>query len=144
MRRTNLFLWPSDQRLDILTIFYRSMSNDQFHSYYVDSIYPSELEIKDTTESSTSTPYLDVLLNMDAFGKLTTEFMTNGMISILSLSTSHIHVATSYYHLHMAYIYISQLILHARACSTYDQVFSRGRPLTDKLMLQESVQDSLM
>ena len=30
-----------------------SINNDQFHSY-VDSIYPSELEIKDTTESSTS------------------------------------------------------------------------------------------
>jgi hypothetical protein len=29
-----------------------SINNDQFHSY-VDSIYPSELEIKDTTESST-------------------------------------------------------------------------------------------
>jgi hypothetical protein len=32
--------------------------------------------------------------------------MTNGMMSILPLSTSHIHVATSYYHLHIA-IYLS-------------------------------------
>jgi hypothetical protein len=32
--------------------------------YY--SIYPSELEIKDTTESSTSASYSDILLNMDA------------------------------------------------------------------------------
>jgi hypothetical protein len=30
-----------------------SINNEQFHSY-VDSIYPSELEIDDTTESSTS------------------------------------------------------------------------------------------
>jgi hypothetical protein len=30
-----------------------AINNDQFHSY-VDSIYPSELEIKYTTESSTS------------------------------------------------------------------------------------------
>jgi hypothetical protein len=30
-----------------------SINNNQFHSY-VDSIYPSELEIKDTTQSSTS------------------------------------------------------------------------------------------
>jgi hypothetical protein len=51
---------------DVLSI------NDQFHSY-VDSIYPSELEIKDTTESSTSASYLDVLLNIDAGGKLTTQ-----------------------------------------------------------------------
>jgi hypothetical protein len=33
-----------------------SINNDQFHSY-VDSIYPSKLEIKDTTESSTSASY---------------------------------------------------------------------------------------
>jgi hypothetical protein len=45
-----------------------SINNDQFHSY-VDSIYSSELEIKDTTELSTSASYLDVLLN----GKLTTQ-----------------------------------------------------------------------
>jgi hypothetical protein len=46
-----------------------SINNDKFHSY-VNSIYPSELEIKDTTESSTSASYLDVLLNMYAGGKL--------------------------------------------------------------------------
>jgi hypothetical protein len=49
-----------------------SINNDQFHSY-IDSIYPSELEIKDITESSTSASYLDVLLNIDAGGKLTTQ-----------------------------------------------------------------------
>jgi hypothetical protein len=48
-----------------------SINNDQFHSY-VDSIFPSELEIKDTTESSTSS-YFDVLLNINAGGKLTTQ-----------------------------------------------------------------------
>jgi hypothetical protein len=42
-----------------------SINNDQFHSY-VDSIYLSELEIKDTKESSTLASYLDVLLNKDA------------------------------------------------------------------------------
>jgi hypothetical protein len=38
-----------------------SINNDQFHSF-VDSIYPSELEIKDTTESSTDTHGLSRLL----------------------------------------------------------------------------------
>ena len=33
-----------------------SINNDQFH-LYVDSIYPDELEIKDTTECSTSDSY---------------------------------------------------------------------------------------
>ena len=49
-----------------------SIINNAFHSY-VDSIYPSELEIKDTTESSMSASYLDILLNIDINGKLTTQ-----------------------------------------------------------------------
>ena len=40
---------------------------------YVDSIYLSELEIKDTTESSISASYLDTLVNRDINGKLTTQ-----------------------------------------------------------------------
>jgi hypothetical protein len=36
-----------------------SINNNQFQ-LYVNSIYPNELEIKDTTESSTSAPYIDV------------------------------------------------------------------------------------
>jgi hypothetical protein len=38
-----------------------SINNDHFHSH-VDSLYLSELEIKDTTESSASASYFDVLL----------------------------------------------------------------------------------
>jgi hypothetical protein len=48
-----------------------SINNHQFHSY-VDSTYPNELEIKDTTECSTSASYLDVLLKLDTNGKITT------------------------------------------------------------------------
>jgi hypothetical protein len=82
-----------------------STNNDRFHSY-VDSIYPSELEIKDTTESCTSVSYLNVLLKIDAGGKLTTQLynkrddfnFANCQLPI------YIPVATSHYHLHMAYI----------------------------------------
>jgi hypothetical protein len=44
--------------------FVLTFNNNQFHSY-VDLIYPNELEIKDTTECSTSASYLDMhaLLN---------------------------------------------------------------------------------
>ena len=45
-----------------------SINDNDFHSY-VDSIYPNELEIKDTTESSMSASYLDILLNIDSNGK---------------------------------------------------------------------------
>jgi hypothetical protein len=72
MRRINLLLWLSIQHLHTPTIFFKSINSDQFYSY-IDSIL---LEIKDTTESSTlkaSASYLDVLLNIDAGGKLTTQ-----------------------------------------------------------------------
>ena len=49
-----------------------SINNDNFHSY-VDTIYPSELEIKDSTESDTSASYLDILLEKDSNGNLTTK-----------------------------------------------------------------------
>jgi hypothetical protein len=54
-----------------------SINNDQFHSY-VDSIYPSELDIKYTTESFTSASYLVVLLNIDIGGNLTTQLYDKG------------------------------------------------------------------
>jgi hypothetical protein len=62
--------------------------------------------------------------------------MTNEMISILPLSTSHIHVhvATSHYR-----IYLSTDSI-CKVCSTYDQFLSWGRLLTDKLMLQGFLQ----
>ena len=60
------------------------------------------------------------------------------MISILPLSTSYIPVATSHYHLHMAYI------RYARACSTYNQFSIRGRLLTDKLIIQGFLESRLM
>jgi hypothetical protein len=42
MRRKNLLLWPSIRYFVILTMFY-------LFTIYVNLIYPSELEIKDTT-----------------------------------------------------------------------------------------------
>lgn len=49
-----------------------SINNCYLHSYF-DSIYPSELEIKDTTESESSVSYLDILLEKDINGNLTTK-----------------------------------------------------------------------
>jgi hypothetical protein len=55
MRRINLLAVafnPTFRYIDDVL----SINNEQFHSF-VDSIYPSELEIKDTAESSTSASY---------------------------------------------------------------------------------------
>ena len=49
-----------------------SLSNSKF-SDYLDFIYPSELEIKDTIESMKSISYLDCLLEIDNSGKLSTK-----------------------------------------------------------------------
>jgi hypothetical protein len=57
-------------------------------------------------------------------------------ISISPSSTSLTYVVIFQLHLHMVYIYISQLIRYARACSTYDQFLVRGNLLIDKLMSQ--------
>jgi hypothetical protein len=79
------------------------INNDQFLSYD-DSIYPGELEIKDTTESSISASYLDVLLNIDVDGKLAIHLYDKRDDFDFAIVTVHVHVATSHYHLHMAYI----------------------------------------
>jgi hypothetical protein len=72
MRRINLLLLLSIQHSKFrFTDDVSSLNNDQFHSN-IDSIYPSEFEMKDTTEPSTSASYLDDLLNIDADGNLTT------------------------------------------------------------------------
>jgi hypothetical protein len=112
-----------------------SICNDQFHSY-VDSINPCELEIKDTTESYTSASYLDALLNIDAEGKQLYHRRDDFNFAIV---IPYICINIPAYGL-----YISQLIRYARACYTYDQFLSRGRLLTNKLLLQGFLQSRLM
>jgi hypothetical protein len=48
-----------------------SINNHNFHNY-VHLIYFDELEIKGTTESDKSASHLDILLNIDSNGRLTT------------------------------------------------------------------------
>ena len=58
--------------------------------------YPNELAIKNITESSMSDLYLDILLNRDINGKLTTQLYDKR-----DDFTSHIYVAIYHHHLHM-------------------------------------------
>jgi hypothetical protein len=60
-----------------------SIKNNHFHSY-VDSIYPNELEIKDTTKCSTSVSYLDVLLKLDTNGKLRKLLLSSDCLKLIS------------------------------------------------------------
>jgi hypothetical protein len=94
-----------------------SINNNHFHSY-VDSIYPNELEIEDTSECSTSASCLDVVLKLDTNGKLSTQLYDkrddfNFSIVNFPYLCSNIPASSAYG------VYISQLIRYARACSAY-------------------------
>jgi hypothetical protein len=80
-----------------------SIKNDQFHSY-ANSIYPNELQIKCTTESSTSASRLDVLLNIDPDGKLTTQlYDKRDDFMFAFVDFQYIYIANSQYRLHTEY-----------------------------------------
>jgi hypothetical protein len=72
MQRISILLRPSIQHLGLLMKCNQSSTSRTFLSY-VDSMNVSEFEIKDTTESSTSASYFDILMKFDAYGKLTTQ-----------------------------------------------------------------------
>jgi hypothetical protein len=112
-----------------------SITSNQFHAS-VDSIYPSELTIKDTTKSSTSASYLDVLLELDTNCNITTRLYDKQ--DDFNFSTVNFPYLCSNIPASPAYgVYISQLIQYARACSTYDHFFVRGSLLKNKFMSQE-------
>jgi hypothetical protein len=49
-----------------------SLHNSRF-GYFVDRIYPIELEIKDTTDTDRSASYIDLHLEIDSEGRLRTK-----------------------------------------------------------------------
>jgi hypothetical protein len=98
-------------------------------------IYPDELQIKDTTESYKSASYLDILLNIDSNGRLTTSLYDKR--DAFDFAIVNFPFLCSNIPLSPAYgVYVSQLIRYARACFTYEDFSKRGRLLTNKLMLQ--------
>ena len=134
MRRKSILLWPSITFRYIDDVL--SINNNQFHSY-VDSIYPNKLEIKDTTECSTSASYLDALLKLNTNGKITTQLYDkrndfNFSIANFPNLCSNIPASPAY----GVHTLVLQHIRYARACSTYDQYSVQSNLLTNKLMLQ--------
>ena len=97
-------------------------------------IYPSELEIKETTETAASFSYLDGYLYNDN-GKLTTGLYDKRgdlkfpIVNFPFLS-SNIPSAPAHG------VYVSPLICYARACSNYQDLMERGKVLTTKLLSQ--------
>jgi hypothetical protein len=132
MRRRNILLWPLTQHFNLSTMFYLLTIINSIH---VELIYRNELKIKDTTECSTSASYLDILLKLDANGKITPQLYDKQ--DHFNFSTVNIPYLCSNIPASPAYgVYSSQLIRYAWDCSSYDQVLVRGSLLTNKLMSQ--------
>ena len=98
-------------------------------------MYPAELEIKDTTESTTFASYLALLLSIGMHGQLHTFIYDkrddfNFHITNLPFLSSNIPSSPAYG------VFISQLIRYARACSSYECFTLRARRLSSKLIKQ--------
>ena len=111
-----------------------SINHSNFKDY-LHEIYPSELEIKETTESDRSASYLDILLTYDDNGHLNTSLYdkrddVNFHIINFPFLSSNIPSSPAYG------VFVSQLIRYARACSKYDNFIVRARRLASKLLIQ--------
>jgi hypothetical protein len=73
--KKHLMLWPSIRYFDIhvSTMFYLLTTISSTHTCMSIQSIPNELEIKDTTECSTSVSHLGVLLKFDTNGKFMTQ-----------------------------------------------------------------------
>ena len=118
-----------------------SINNPEFANY-LGQMYPAELEIKDTTESTTSASYLDLLLSIGRDGQLHTSIYDkrddlNFHITNFPFLSSNIPSSPAYG------VFISQLIRYSRACSSYECFILRARRLSSKLLKQGYLADRL-
>ena len=98
-------------------------------------MYPAELEIKDTVESTTSASYLDLPLSIGRGGQPHTSIYdkrddSNFHITNFMFLSSNISSSQAYG------VFISQLIRYARAYSSYKCFILRARRLSSKLLKQ--------
>ncbi|KAK3093216.1 hypothetical protein FSP39_012788 [Pinctada imbricata] len=118
-----------------------SINNPKFADY-LSSIYPSELEVKETTETNNSASYLDIMLSYDTDGHMNTSLYDkrddfNFSITNFPFLNSNIPSSPAYG------VFISQLIRYARASTKYTDFVLRARRLSDKLLSQGYVCDRL-
>ena len=111
-----------------------SINNPSFAAW-IPSIYPPELEIKETTDTTCSTSFLDLHLEFDTNGHLSTKIYNkrddfNFKIINFPNMKSNIPASPAYG------VYISQIIRYARASSNFSDFFTRHRCLRDRLLDQ--------
>ena len=92
---------------------------------YVDRIYPIEPEIKDTTDTYRSASYLDLHLEIDSEGRLTTKHYDKRddfKFPIVNFLFMHSTIPAA----HTIGVCISQMIGYSRACGSFHDFLDRG------------------
>ena len=111
-----------------------SINNSRF-AEFLPLIYPPELEVKETTDTASSASFLDLYLEFDDSGQLSTKIYDkrddfNFKIINFPNMCSNIPASPAYG------VYISQLIRYARASSNYSDFLKRHLHLRNRLLDQ--------
>ena len=111
-----------------------SFNNKRFKEFISD-IYPKELTISETTESTSVASYLDLLFTRDRSNNITTKLYDKRdafgfHIVNFPFMSSNIPSAPAYG------VYASQLVRYARCCSNYSDFLIRHRALVKRLLSQ--------
>ena len=111
-----------------------SFNNKRF-TEFISDIYPKELTISETTESTSVASYLDLLFIRDNSNNITTKLcdkrdMFGFHIINFPFMSSNIPSAPAYG------VYTSQLIHYACCCSNYSDFLSCHRALVTRLLSQ--------
>ena len=120
----------SHHYIDDLTSF-----NNKRFKEIISDIYPKELTISETTESTSVASYLDILFIRDKRNNITTKLDNKRdafgfHIVNLPFLSSNIPSAPIYG------VYASQLIRYARDCSNYSDFLSHHKGPIDKTLMQ--------
>ena len=131
---------PISPKLVLSPDFWISNTPRYFSFAYLGQMYPAELEIKDTTESNISASYLDLLLSIGG----TVNFTLNDKRDDFNFHITNFPFLSSNIPTSPAYgVFISQLIRHARACSSYGCFILRATRLSNKLLEQGYAKERL-
>ena len=111
-----------------------SFNNKRFKEFISD-IYPKELTISETTESTSVASYLDLLFTRDRSNNITTKLYDKRdafgfHIVNFPFMSSNIPSAPAYG------VYASKLVRYARCCSNYSDFLIRHRALVKRLLSQ--------
>ena len=111
-----------------------SINNSRFAEFFP-LIYPPELEVKEITDRASSASFLDLYLEFDDSGQLSTKIYDkrddfNFKIINFPNMCSNIPASPAYG------VYISQLIRYARASSNYSDFLKRHLHLRNRLLDQ--------